>query len=293
MRNLRFLGLLSLITATSVLAGCFDKDSSPTSESTSGSEEEQGIQSVVFEEMADFADPDVRTYYGDGETPPASPINTHTWRRELLSLDKTINITIENPSGAPATADVLVTGYATGLLHLWACADSCLEHCTKDFADTGVRSLYFEKVRPTVRPHRGWRLLAMSGVKIESEATTRQINSVRVESEGVDETFTTVEELVRLQDILRLPPRSEVTVTVDTGDETDHVFLHIRRARMRFELANNGDGTFTGTYVTGVAPGPRHAVVDVLSDGTLMDDEEPYDNMAWGIPYVIEPFDIE
>jgi hypothetical protein len=144
-----------------------------------------------------------------------------------------------------------------------------------------------------VRPHRGWKLVAMSGVKIESEGTTRQLNSVRVESEGVDETFTTVEDLVRLANILRLPAAREVTVTVDTGDATDHVFLHVRRARLRFELRNNGDGTFTGSYVTGSVPGPRHAVIDVLSDGTLMDDEEPYDNVAWGIPYVIEPFAIE
>ncbi len=293
MRNLRFLGLLSLIAAATLFAGCFDKDSSPTSESTSGSEEEQGIESVVFEELAELTDPDVRTFYGDGETPPTSPINTHAWRRELLNLDKTIQITIEKPGGAPATADVVVTGHATGLLHLWACADSCLEHHTKDFEDTGVRSLYFQKVRPTVRPHRGWKLVAMSGVKIESEGTTRRINSVRLQSEGVDETFSTVEELVRLQDLLRLPAGSEVTVSVDTGDATDHVFLHVRRAHLRFELRNNGDGTFTGVYFTGVVPGPRHAVIDVLSDGTLMDDEDPYDNVAWGIPYIIEPFVIE
>lgn len=291
MSHLRKLTAFGLLAVLGLLPGCFNSDSSPagTDGTATDPEEQAAIESVVFEEMGEYADPDVRYYDDGGDTPPLAPINTHAWRRQLLSLDKTIQITITKPNEGPATADVTVTCDATGLLHLWACGDSCLNHYTKDFADTGVRSLYFEKTRqPTVVPHRGWRLVAMSGVLIESDACTRTINSVRVQAGAVDETITNVTDLVRLEDVLRLPAGTEVTVTVDTGDATDHVFLHRRHARMRFELTNNGDGTFTGVYMTGDRPGPRHAAIDVLSDGTLMDDELPYDNTAWGMAYVIE-----
>ena len=35
------------------------------------------------------------------------------------------------------------------------------------------------------------------------------------------------------------------------------------------------------------ARGPAHFAVDVLSEGTLYDDEAPYDNVAWGIPFLV------
>jgi hypothetical protein len=56
-------------------------------------------------------------------------------------------------------------------------------------------------------------------------------------------------------------------------------------ARMRAELTNNGDGTFSRTFPGAEFGGPRHLVVDVLSEGTLYDDTAAYDNVAWGIPF--------
>ena len=50
---------------------------------------------------------------------------------------------------------------------------------------------------------------------------------------------------------------------------------------------NNGDGTFTGIFQTTPQRGPRHFVVDVLSDDTLYDDSAAYDNVAWGVPYLV------
>ena len=276
-----------------VLQGCFgsSSDSNPAATSDDSAAEEEAIGSVVFEEDSDLADPDVM-WFDEGDISPSSlataPINTMGWRRELLSLDKTIEITIENPQGEIPTADVTVTAEASGLLHLWACGDSMLVRYAKDFEDTGVRSLYFERVRDRGPRHRGWKLMALSGVLIESPGTTRSIHSIRVQADGVDETITGVTELIRRGDVMKLPAGSEVTVTVDTGDATDQVFLHLRHFRRRLELASNGDGTFTGVYVTERRSGPRHAVIDVLSEATLFDDEAPYDNLAWGYPYVVE-----
>jgi hypothetical protein len=55
----------------------------------------------------------------------------------------------------------------------------------------------------------------------------------------------------------------------------------------RIPLESNDDGTFSGTFRTDAGPGVRHLVVDVLSHGSLYDSEEAYDNVAWGIPYVL------
>ncbi len=287
MRIHRTLAAPAIFAIALLLQGCFDSDSNPSSATDDPATEEEAIGSVVFEEEAGLADPDVMWFDEDSDSPATAPINTHGWRRELLSLDKTIEITIENPSDGVPTADVSVTAEATGILHLWACADSALVHFGKDFANTGARSMYFERVRDRDERHRGWKLMALSGVLIESPGMTRAINSVRLQSGDVDETVTGVTELVRREDVLRLPAGAEVTVTVDTGDASDQVFLHLRHLRRRLPLESNDDGTFSGTYMTGPRPGPRHIVVDVLSEGTLFDDEIPYDNIAWGIPYVM------
>ncbi len=284
MRSLRTLTTLAIAGSSVALAGCFDSDSSPVSGSSEVASDEEAIQVVLFEEESELADPDVR-WFDDGEGGPAlAPINTHAWRRELLSLDRTTEIVIENPDGEIPTASVTFTADATGLLHLWVCEEDDLLHLTKEFDDTGVRSLFFERTRERDRRHRGWKLVALSGVLIESDATTRSIRSVRVQAGDVDKTITNVTDLVRVNDLLTLPAGTEVIVTVDTGDATDSVFLHRRHARARTELTNNDDGTFSGRWITGERGGPRHVVVDVLSEGTLYDDVAPYDNVAWGIP---------
>jgi hypothetical protein len=186
-----------------------------------------------------------------------------------------------------------VTKELSGVLHLSDGLDPPTE-AKKSFEDVAVRSLYFERRGPPhVHPWRGWKLKAISGAAIASPGATRTIHSVRVQAENVDETITNVSDLVRIHDLLTLPPNSEVTLTVETGDATDAVFFHLKRNEVRMELASVGDGTFTGTFVTTKRNGPHHVVVDVLSHGSLFDDTAAYDNVAWGIPYLIAGTDDE
>jgi hypothetical protein len=167
---------------------------------------------------------------------------------------------------------------------LWAIEGDAPVHVEKGFEDTAIRSLMMRRERTVIGRHRGWRLIALSGVLIESPGTTRAIRSVRIQAGGVDETITNVTELIRIQNVLALPPGVEAKITVDTGDASDQVYLHARYRRARVQLESNGDGTFSRAFFTGEEPGPRHIVVDVLSEGTLLDDDAPYDNVAWGIP---------
>jgi hypothetical protein len=288
MRRFRTLGFASLIATTSLLTGCFDDDSS-NSGTVEDDQDESAIEESLNLDIAEYADPDVFLYGDDADGGPTtrSEINTIRWWRELIDVDKTIKVVITRNNGPPV-ADVSITYDVTGLLHLIPGEASTQSEFVKDFQNRAARSLYFERQGPPRQhPHRGWKLKALSGALIASPGTTRNINSVRVQVGTIDETITNVTDLVRLENILRLPPNSEVNVTVDTGDATDSVYLHVRSHHLRFALANNGDGTHTGVYRTGEGRGPRHAVIDVLSNGTLFDDSAPYDNMAWGIPYVI------
>lgn len=285
MRVRRSLAATTFAGSLLFLPGCFDGDNSPSSTDDA---EQAAIEYVVLDEEAPLADADV-VYWDDGDGAVAlTPIATTAWRRELLSLDRSVSIEIEQPAGEPARADVTYRWDATGILHLWACADSVRTHYEKDFEDLGVRRLLLERARRTGDRNRGWRLIALSGVSIESPGTTRQIRSVRIQAGAVDETVTNVTDLVRVQDVLTLPGGEEVLVTVDTGDASDQVYLHLRHRRARMALASNGDGTFSGRFVSSDVGGPRHLVVDVLSEGTIYDDVAPYDNVAWGIPWRIE-----
>lgn len=289
MLRTRHLAALTLLGSTLALQGCFNSDNSPLAGADDVTSDEEGIQAVIFQEDTDLADPDVRWYDDDDANgPAAAPINTQRWRRELLGVEKLVNISITKPDEGVPTAEVSVQSDATGLLHLYATEGDEAVHVTKEFEDRGLRSMFFERSRTRDgTDHRGWKLVALSGVLIESEATTRAINSVRIEAGALDETITTVAELVRVSDLLRIAPDTEVRVTVDTGDATDSVYLHRRHARVRTALENNGDGTFTGRFMTNDYRGHRHFVIDVLSEATLFDDEAPYDNVAWGIPFRI------
>jgi len=279
---------LALLVGMVALQGCFD--SSPNSASDDVAVEEEAIQSVIFEEEGELTSTDVLYYQDENDGPAGAPINTVRWHRQLLDLERSVSIEIHNPSGEIPTADVAIHADATGLLHLLVSDGDSLHRIAKDFSDNGVRSLLFEKSRVSANAddrwfHRGWKLVAMSGVAIESPGTTRAIHSVRLQAGDVDRTFQNVTDLVRIGDITVLEPATLVTVTVDTDDATDHVFLHRRHMRSRIEFMNNGDGTFTATFETDAHQGPRHFAVDVLSDGTLYDDQAPYDNVVWGIPY--------
>ncbi len=291
MKRIRAVNIVSTLAFAALLGGCLNgDDDSLTTVSTDDAEDEAALEESIDVGIPGYADPDV-FIYGD-EAISASgrdEIETLHWWRELLNVHKTVEIEFSS-GGGPRTASVSINKDLDGVLHLLARSDptSPAVEIKKEFENSAVRSLYFERQGPPiVHPRRGWKLKAMSGALIESPETTRQIRSVRIQADGVDQTITNVSELVRLRDLTFVPPNSVVTVTVDTGDSNDAVFLHLKRHPERMQLASNDDGTFTGAFQTGKRPGPHHVVVDVLAHSTLFDDTARYDNVAWGVPYLI------
>jgi hypothetical protein len=287
MKRIRHVRIASLLGLAALLNGCVNTDNGPAGPSTDDSQDESAIQGSLDGDIPGYADPDVFLYGSDALT-GTGRAEVLRWWRELQNVDTTVEIILSRPSEGPKTASVKITKDLSGILHVLEGEGDAATEFEKKFEDTAIRSLYFERRGPAlVHPRRGWKLKALSGALVESPGTTRQIHSVTVHCDGVDKVITNVTDLVRIGELLRLPADSEVTVTVDTGDATDAVFLHIRRNHMRFPLLSNGNGTFSGTFVANRREGPHHVVVDVLSDATLHDKTAAYDNVAWGIPYLV------
>jgi hypothetical protein len=278
-----FFSVAAFVGAALVLPGCFDSSTSPTG--PGGSTDEQAVRSV-FDQQSALTDPDVFVY-GEPGNASSAPIATDSWYRQLVTLDKSIQVLLDYPQGEPPTASLTVQFDASGILHLHTSSGEV----TKDWSDHGVRSAFFRRGNESpIHPRaRGWQLVSLTGVLIQSPSTTRHINSVRIQAGDVDRTIANVTDLVPLEDLLALPPSTVALITVDTGDATDQVFLHLRHRQARVQLTGKGDGTFSARFETGFERGPRHLGVDVLSQGTLLDDTAAYDNIAWGIPYRVGP----
>ena len=60
----------------------------------------------------------------------------------------------------------------------------------------------------------------------------------------------------------------------------------------RFRLHSNGDNTYTGVFHVRLLAGLHHLGVNALSNGTLFDDQAPYDSQSWILPYVVRPTEL-
>lgn len=200
-------------------------------------------------------------------------------------------------------ANVTVTDTLTGDLHLIKKAGpGNWSWSSKPITDVARRSAYFERRRRVDSPHRGWDLIKVSGLLIESLPATRQVDWIHITSTrtGYDTTITEsyITGCTLTGKLLTFDEEDSVTVTVYTGDPTDSVYLHAYSRffphlfHVRRSFVNNGDGSFSGTWVTSQlklgASAYRHAAIDVIKHSTL-DGDDPYDSKIWGLIYRIEP----
>ncbi|MGH7741738.1 MAG: hypothetical protein ACRENS_06915 [Candidatus Eiseniibacteriota bacterium] len=142
-----------------------------------------------------------------------------------------------------------------------------------------------------------WKVAGISGVDVRSFDPSQihegpaygltAISSIHIQSASLDTTIMDPLQFYMLRRIHSFGPAEDVTLTVTTGSNTDVVVLV--RAGMRRRFTNNGDKTYTLTWHTSAEGGVRHFGVNALSNGTLFDDQSPYDSDAWIFPYVIRP----
>ena len=136
---------------------------------------------------------------------------------------------------------------------------------------------------PTLDDWGRWHLVAISSREIHSPDNTARILSVRLQTAaGFDMTIDDPLALWRFpRGLIGIPANELVKVTVKTQDPTDAVFLLAGWGHQR--LRPTADG-FAGWFRAPYDLRLFRLGVNALDQGTLFDDQAPYDSDFWGIP---------
>jgi hypothetical protein len=290
---------LTLVLLGGILAGCGTSHMAAPGPGTSSSDQAQVASelarqpSLIDDGLADS--PDQTSMSATGT---ASLIDPLTYWRTILSVDRTFEFAFADTdsTGHPTTAVVTVHKTLQGRFNVLAgvpgtdgtTLDSTTKVIHKPLVDHWVRRILLRRVAVSERGDERWRFAATSGVRVTSRNATTHIVSLRVQTGATDTTITDPLAFFRLRRILRVEPDAPVTLTVTTERNDDVVVLmhHDRR----FKLHNNGDDTYSGEWRARLfVAGVHHFGVNALSNGTLFDDQAPYDSQAWILPYVIAP----
>jgi len=303
-----------LLAVSGLLAGCGrDTVNSPTTTPTSSVDQAE-VASVLASEPAVIEDAQFEnaevTALG-GATPGSfAAIRPLRFWRNITDVQRRFEFAFadSDSAGRPTTAIVTVHKLLGGEFNILAGtpdteatpADSTLNVIHKPLADHWVRRILLKR-RPSPDGARSmWRIVATSSVKVTSRDAQTRIESLRVQTAGLDTTITDPLQFVFLRRILKFEPETPITLTVTTLKNDDVVVLCRFGNRLRFR--NNGDNTYTGVWhlpPPGAGPGPGpvgppigHFGVNALSRGTLFDDTAPYDSQAWLLPFLVVPDEI-
>lgn len=228
----------------------------------------------------------------------SSAIHPRWFWRTIRDVDRRFEFAFADTdsTGQPTVATVTVHKFLTGSFNILV-ADSVAEGSPpeahvihKPLHDHWVRRLLLRRVRLTDNDRPIWRIVATSGVKITSRDAVTRIESLRIQSAGVDTTITDPLAFFRLRRVPRLEIGADVMLTVTTLAGDDVVLLYLWGHRSRFH--NNGDHTYSATFKAPDQAGLRHVGVNALSHGTLLDGSAPYDSQSWIEPYVVHPLEV-
>jgi len=181
------------------------------------------------------------------------------------------------------------------IIHWVKTSDTTAAKWTKPLQEAVQLNAVYMREGKDTDADRGWKLKKISLAYGESETTT----SVRIDSLKIHSS---------LRDILIVDPLStyywtDSLVTFTPGEKLDiklytnvtdgyawlHAFWLWLFVRSPFEY--QGDGVYAGTWNAQVIPGLRFAIFDLMTRGTLMDHDAPYDYSGWLLPYMIETAD--
>lgn len=232
---------------------------------------------------------------GAGTASVQTTIRPLAFWRTIRSVERRFEFAFSDTdsTGRPTTAVVTVHRHMVGSFNILV-ADEVPEGSPpqshvihKPLVDNAVRRILLKRVPVADSERRFWRVVATSGVKITSRDATSQIVSLRVQSGVLDTTITHPLAFFRLRHMLQLDPLADVTLTATTTRSDDVVLLYARDRRIAFH--NNGNNTYTITFRVPDDTGLHHVGVNALSNGTLFDDQAPYDSETWIEPYLVHP----
>lgn len=185
------------------------------------------------------------------------------------------------------------------------------------------RIAHFAKRGANTDVRRGWKLVDFSMVEGESYApldstiVNSEINIVKVvvQADSVDTTITDPLSFFQTKkSVFTFSPGTEVTVTVHVENNTANPVVfpvgtqstelvrlhHARHRKYRFHgisrfqwIGQDADNNnvYQGTWTIGPRFGVHHAIIDVIDNGTIRDDDAsayPYRSVTWGTPYLVK-----
>lgn len=299
----RLLSLTCLMFVVGALTGCGKSSSTlgPTATTGGATAEDQAQVSAAVSANLGLIDEDAfesseTTEIGGGSGFAA--IRPLRFVRTIDSINRRFEMSFGDPDslGRPASAVVTIHKHLLGKFNILAGSldetDTTTTRIQKPLDDRWVRRLALKRVRiDSTGTRQVWRVVGVSGAEVTSKDATSNISSLRIQAGAIDTTITNPLELHRLRRILLLDPSTPVRLTATTGRNDDVVLLYRHLNRRPF--ANNGDGTYTSEFVLGDYGGLRHIGVNALSNGTLNDDQAPYDSNAWIVGFAVRPADCE
>ena len=300
--------LLYSLLAGALLAGCSRSpgDSLSPQSGTSAASDEAEVSAamaaapeLVEDGQYESAD-ETRVDDGSGGLSAIRPLY---FFRNIRSVERRFEIAFADTdsTGRPTTAIVTVHKHLRGTFNIVAgtrnetgVRDTSLIKVSKPLADHWVRRLLLKRVPPLpddvasigrLRPR--WRIAASSGVEVTSGAATTNIRAIQIRTATMDTTIVDPLAFFRLRRVMKFEPGEAVRLTVATGRNDDVVVLV--RAGLRSKFVNNGDNTYSLAWHAPQRGGLHHVGVNALSNGTLYDDQLPYDSKAWIVPCVVSP----
>lgn len=287
-----------VILAALALAGCGKKTSSlqPATDPGAPAGDDQAQVTSVLQNNPDYVNEDVwqsaqpQAWDATGGFAAIRPLRF--WR-DITSVTRTTDTQFGAPdsNGHPTLALVTVHREFKGTFDILAGAvdpsDTTRSLVKKPLDDNWTRKLMLMRVVDPADNRMRWHLVGTSGVDVHTVGGSTHIASLRIQAGARDTTITDPLEMHRLRRVLLIEPGVPVTLTATTGSASDVVLFYGHDQRSRFK--NNGDGTFTFTFVAGRFPGLHNFGVDALSHGTLFDDQAAYDSNAWAFAFVVDP----
>jgi hypothetical protein len=303
---------LALPLVLALLAGCSTQRTlnGPADPAAATSQDQADVSSTLAENPSYVSDdvsetPDqtdmstaAAANGASGSLSAQAAVRPLTFWRDIRNVERDVRFDFLDPdtSGRPATAIVTVHRIMRGSFNLLV-SDIVPEGnppsahvIKKPLVDDAVRRLRLKRIALPGSGRPVWRLVATSGVKITSRGATSRIDSLRIQSGALDTTVTEPLAFFRLRGILKLEAGAQVTLTATTLRSDDVVLLYLRDHRVPFH--NNGDNTYTAVFAAPDFDGLHHLGVNVLSHGTLFDDQAGYDSQAWIEPYLVHPVPI-
>jgi hypothetical protein len=298
---------MALLLLGGVLAGCGRNAGdplSPTSGGSGGADDQAEISQAMqgAPELVDdgqFQSTDQTRV--DGASGSTAAINPLVFVREIRRVETQFRYVFADTdsTGRPTTAHVAVHRTLYGTFNILAGTRTeggvrDTVRVQKRLVDDWVRHLLLKRVpapsdaRLIGRPR--WRIAAASGVEVTSRNATTRIKSLEIKTASRDTIITDPLALFRLRAVMKFDAGEAVTLIATTERNDDVVLL--LRGGLRARFANNGDNTYTLAWHAPPFGGLFHVGVNALSNGTLFDDQAPYDSKAWIVPGVVRPAEL-